>query len=227
MNNQLCKFIMFKSFLTFCLVVLSVNTFAEAKVHYVINDHLGTPQVLVDQSQTVVWKAGSDAFGDSEPEIEDITFNLRFPGQYYDEETGTHYNYYRDYDPSTGRYLQSDPIGLEGGINTYGYVGGNPLSYIDPYGLHGQTPSPEGGTSVRILMDGISYGGQVIIDFYCSDGKFWNQYQQDFQGGPSMGKDGYSETADERVLNDMNIWIKDQLRWWDETGQHEKCECPK
>jgi RHS repeat-associated protein len=69
-------------------------------------------------------------------------YNLRFPGQQYDAVVGLHYNYFRDYDPATGRYAQSDPIGLSGGLNTYGYVGGYPVGAIDSLGLQAAPAYP-------------------------------------------------------------------------------------
>ncbi|PTU76511.1 sugar-binding protein [Pseudomonas mangrovi] len=98
------------------------------------SDHLNTPRMATNASQQLLWQWTSDAFGMG-PASGSLAMNLRFPGQYYDAETGLHYNYFRDYDPETGRYVESDPIGLAGGINTYGYVGGNPLTYFDPNGL--------------------------------------------------------------------------------------------
>ena len=103
-------------------------------VYYYHNDHLGTPQTLTDSTRTVVWAADYHPFGKTRVTTDTITNNLRFPGQYYDEESGLHYNYYRHYDPSTGRYMSSDPIGLQGGMNTYLYANANPLRFIDPTG---------------------------------------------------------------------------------------------
>lgn len=107
-----------------------------ASIYYSHNDHLGTPQVFTDQNQNVVWQADYQPFGEVSESVTIFANNLRFAGQYFDEETNLHYNYFRDYDPGTGRYVQSDPIGLDGGLNTYAYVGGNPLRFVDPFGLH-------------------------------------------------------------------------------------------
>ncbi len=104
-------------------------------IYYYHNSHLGTPEMMTDSNQAIVWQASYSPFGKADISVELVENNIRFPGQYFDSESGLHYNYFRDYDPEIGRYIQSDPIGLAGGINTYGYVGGNPVNYIDPLGL--------------------------------------------------------------------------------------------
>lgn len=107
---------------------------AATQIYYVHNDHLGTPVKLTDNNQAVVWEAFKKPFGETQA-TSGIAEDSRFPGQYYDSESGLAYNYFRDYDPSLGRYVQSDPIGLKGGLNTYGYALQNPVRYIDPRGL--------------------------------------------------------------------------------------------
>ena len=106
-------------------------------VYYYHNDHLGTPQVLTDDTGGIAWKAAYTPFGEAVASIQTVENPFRFPGQYYDSETGLHYNYFRYYDPSTGRYVTPDPIGLEGGINLFLYVAANPVRWIDPLGLYG------------------------------------------------------------------------------------------
>jgi RHS repeat-associated protein len=103
--------------------------------YYFHNDHLGTPQVLTDGTGSIAWKAAYKPFGEAVISIATVQNPFRFPGQYYDQETGLHYNYFRYYNPQTGRYITPDPIGLEGGINLFAYVRGNPLRWIDPFGL--------------------------------------------------------------------------------------------
>jgi RHS repeat-associated protein len=120
---------------------LPVATLRNGTSYFIHSDHLGTPRAITDSSNTEVWRWDSDPFGmaaaNGDPDGDGVNFvyNLRFPGQYYDSETSLHYNYYRDYDPSTGRYVESDPIGLGGGLNTFAYVSNSPLMKVDFFGL--------------------------------------------------------------------------------------------
>ncbi len=104
-------------------------------VYYYHNDHLGTPMMMSDSSGSTVWQGEYLPFGEPLSITGSITNNLRFPGQYYDAETGSHQNWWRDYNTEIGRYKQADPIGLLGGVNLFTYVGNNPVNWIDPLGL--------------------------------------------------------------------------------------------
>jgi RHS repeat-associated protein len=104
------------------------------QTYHVHVDHLGSPKALTDASGQVVWKADYNPFGKASITNQGPTFNLRFPGQYFDAETGLHHNWRRYYDPETGRYITSDPIGQAGGINTYAYALSNPIGNADPTG---------------------------------------------------------------------------------------------
>jgi len=119
---------------------------------YVHADHLNTPRQISNSTRNVVWLWDSLTFGfhaaDQDPwnTGTEYRYNLRFPGQVFDPEIGVADNWMRSYSPTLGRYLQSDPIGLKGGVNTYAYVGGNPVSWIDPLGLSGTLVINSSGT---------------------------------------------------------------------------------
>jgi RHS repeat-associated protein len=121
----------------------------------------------------VVWRWDSDAYGTTaasdDPDGDGVkfTYNQRFPGQYYDRETGLHYNYFRDYDPGTGRYVQADPIGLEGGLNVYAYVDGNPVLRTDPQGLDYWVEDADPDESGLGLHQSICVGKYGTKDRFC------------------------------------------------------------
>jgi RHS repeat-associated protein len=102
---------------------------------YYQNDHIGTPVQLISGIGQIVWQADYDVFGDTIENIKEIDQPLRLPGQYSDSENQTYYNWNRYYDPRTGRYITSDPIGLAGGFNLFSYVDSRPLNFIDDEGL--------------------------------------------------------------------------------------------
>jgi RHS repeat-associated protein len=131
------------------------NPRGDPLVYFIHTDHLDTPRVIVDRNNVVRWRWISEPFGTTAPEtnpsgLGEFTFNLRFPGQYADQESGLFYNYFRYYDRQLGSYTQPDLLGLaSGSLSAYGYVDGNPLSYTDPLGLQG-TDSPNASLNSAI-----------------------------------------------------------------------------
>lgn len=180
------------------------KTSNRGRLYPIHTDHLGTPRLMTDANQNIVWQASYATFGSGLVKTNSIAMNLRYPGQYFDVETGLHYNYFRDYDPSTGRYVESDPIGLEGGINTYGYVGGNPISFVDPFGLNpgtaigggiGSFIFPGVGTAVGAAIGtavGFGVGAMIANKLNDGDGKTCPAPSNWYSQGktPSTGEPG-------------------------------------
>jgi RHS repeat-associated protein len=144
------------------VATLRPNGAGGVDLFYVHTDQLNTPRLVTDTANHVRWRWESDPFGTHAPEEDPsglgvFKYALRFPGQQFDGILGLHYNYFRDYDPAKGGYIQSDPTGLLGGVGTYAYAGNDPLLTLDPTGLLSLTltverkdqPSSLGGKKVR------------------------------------------------------------------------------
>ncbi len=175
---------------------IPVGLFRNGNLYAIHADHLGTPRLMTNGANQVVWQWPYSGFGGNRPTgVLQVTTNpyhatmidpemlkstppavsldLRFPGQMVDGETGTYYNYFRQYDSKTGRYTQSDPIGLRGGINMYAYVEGNPLVQADPSGLQVAVPTPLGPVPLPVPtfpttnsprpIDPTELGGPTVI----------------------------------------------------------------
>ena len=171
----------------------------DGQIYYYHVDHLGTPQAMTDAAGTTVWKADYEPFGKATVKVGKVENNLRFPGHYYDRETGLHYNYFRDYDPSSGRYLEADPIGLEGGMNLYTYAGGDPITQVDPLGLangpaikamniNGSWTRVWANSPSHLTADDFIYSGE-----YCGPnwtGRQHEEYSPAHEGRYSKPRDG-------------------------------------
>jgi RHS repeat-associated protein len=201
-------------------------------VFYIHADHLNAPRIVVDQNGAKRWRWLAEPFGTTAPETNPdglgaFTQNLRFPGQYADAESGLWYNYFRNYDSGTGRYRESDPIGLAGGMNTFLYVEGMPTAYTDPT-----------GEIAPLLAMGVGFiigGGVDLITQLVSNGGNWkcvNWVDVGIAGVSSMslgGRFGYKATLEgykavakqmtKREAFDFRKQIKRDYRIFDKVDQ--------
>jgi RHS repeat-associated protein len=182
-------------------------------------DHLNTPKMITRPvDNAVMWRWDQDPFGTAAPNQNPaaqgiFVYNLRYPGQYYDSETGLSYNYFRDYDAQVGRYVESDPIGLAGGVNTYEYAGDAPPLLTDSLGMF--TSQRHGEISVRALTEtGISQecfskavAASIMLDYVPGALSTALAHQH------SMARPGQTSADAARQSND---YIQEQIK---------KCDC--
>lgn len=157
-------------------------------------DHLGTPQEMSDHTGAIIWKAEYKAWGECKAEkakssffenSEIISNNIRFQGQYFDLETGLHYNRYRYYSPYVGRYVSKDPIGLLGGFNTFVYVS-DPNGWVDPYGLYGTRGKQNRMPSDKHMPTKQGYQRQHIIPYSLKDHEIFAKSGMNINGSSNL-----------------------------------------
>nr|WP_231402517.1 RHS repeat-associated core domain-containing protein [Caenimonas aquaedulcis] len=160
---------------------IPVGIYRSGGLYAVHSDHLGTPRLITDAQKAVVWQWPYSAFGSNRPigvlaastgsgtaklrgTSPTVEMNLRYPGQYFDSESGWNYNGFRSYEPKMGvRYTQPDPTGLRGGSNRFAYVGAAPLTYIDPLGLEKLILLPKEDINFPAAAAAPDVPGQLVI----------------------------------------------------------------
>ncbi|NIJ72052.1 RHS repeat-associated core domain-containing protein [Xanthomonas sp. F4] len=197
---------------------MPVGVLVKTALRYVEPDHLGTPRAVIDPVRDVAiwrWDLKGEAFGATAPDQDPdkdgtaFVFNMRFPGQRYDAQSGLNQNYFRDYDSVTGRYVQSDPIGLAGGPNTFAYAGLSPAVAVDPSGL------------AAYLIDVPPENRRPAGSIYCVDGivkPYYNysqwpdDYRQCSEVADCVAAHEMSHVADANRSN-PNLCQRGPLQW--------------
>ncbi|MFI8615999.1 RHS repeat-associated core domain-containing protein [Acidovorax sp. NPDC077693] len=207
---------------------MPIAVVGEGRQYAVHADHLNTPRRLTQEDGQVAWQWEYSAFGDEAPTtaatrftsaktnpttgstaVPLVQYNLRYPGQYFDEESGLHYNHFRSYDSKVGRYTQADPIGLEGGWNRFGYVDANPLSYMDSMGLVASADPWFGYGGDKGFRDWWHaqkpyYGGQDIPNKEVCDNLYKDYKESNERGkGGKSGRGGKSRGDKRPTLNEL------------------------
>ncbi len=161
------------------------------QVYHYHTDHIGTPREITNARAEVVWSSTFKTYGAlALAHVNEVDNPLRFQGQYYDEETGLHYNRHRYYDPNSGQFITQDPIGLLGGMNAYQYAP-NPMTWVDPWGLSCKDGASDRVANARVRQSKMLKGNVA----YNISPVEWDQY-------PTIGRNG-SFVTDRQGISDV------------------------